>query len=75
MIDRGGHLRNDARVAERVGPDEEPKPHLASRGAPGGQGGPAFEERLERVATGRVQVVVAPQVVVPEVVDGLGGAE
>ena len=75
VIDRRGHLRDDARVAERVGPDEETEPDPARRGAPGGQRGPALEERLERVAAGRIQVVVAPQVVVPEVVDGLRGAE
>ena len=66
---------DEARVAERVGPDEQPEPRPLGRHAAAARARPALEDRLVRVAEDRVEVVPRPEVVVAEPVDALGGVE
>ena len=58
-----------------LAPTSRPSRTRVVDGRPCRQGRPALEERLERVAARRVEVVVAPEVVEAEAVDRLGGLE
>ncbi len=68
VVQRGGQLGRQPRVAERVGADQQAKPHALGGLGPRGEAHPSLEDRLQWVAEDRVQVVPRPQVVVAELV-------
>ena len=65
-------LGDEARVAERVGADEQAEPRPLGGRAQAASSRPALEDRLVRVAEDRVEVVPRPEVVVAEAVDPPG---
>ena len=71
VVERRGGLGHDARVAERVGADEQAEPRALGGHRPRRERRPALEDRLVRVAEDRVQVVPGPEVVVAESIDAL----
>ena len=75
VVERGGGLGDEPRIAERVGADEQAEPGPLGLARPGVEQRPALEDRLVRVAEDRVQVVPRPEVGVAETIDPFGGIE
>ena len=73
VVERGGQLGGETGIAEGVGADQQAKPHALGDLGPGGQAHPSLEDRLQRVAEDRVQVVPGPEMVVAELVDPARG--
>ena len=68
VVEGGERLGDQGRVPERVRADQQPEARPAGDLRPGGERRVPLEDRLERVAEDRVQVVPRPEVVVAEVV-------
>ncbi len=66
VVDRDRRLHGQARVAERVRPDEQPEGDSLGGLGQRSESGVALVDRLVRVAEDRVDVVPGPQVVVAE---------
>src|SRR5215203_3895626 len=75
MVDGDRHLGDEPGVPEGVRPDQQPELRPARRLGPGRQRGPALEEALVRIATGGVEVVVAPDRVIAELIERADGRQ
>src|SRR3954470_9812482 len=74
VVQRRRELGDEARIAKRIGTDEEPEPDPCRRLRPRSERHPAFEDVLLGLAEDRVQVVPRPQVLVAELVNATGRA-
>ena len=75
VVERRGGLRDEPRVPERVGADEQAEAGLLGLAGIGVEQRPTLEDRLVRVAEDRIQVIPGPQVRVAQAIDPLRGIE